>query len=122
MIINADHVSLGCHRSESRTTIRIIDLPNQFCGIVVQVPVDPPRVAPADCLKNLIAAEQTPERLSWGLYNDNFTHVVYSEPQMQSYIPHSDNSTIIVQAQKGVGKTKALIELIRNKYLGYIIS
>ena len=115
MTVEGDHVTKSCFRDEDKHRVRILELPDNLKTQQLQQP-EIPKLTPKQRLEKLIAADIS-------LAKQNFVgkRDVYSEPAMRSYVKHADANAIIIQAQKGVGKTENLVKMIDEKYAGATI-
>lgn len=122
MTVHADHVTKSCHRDANKTQVRILDLPTEHQGFIVA----PPPAAPAvkltseERLQKLIDAPYTAPQLDFSKGFKQHKTDEYSEPKMRPY-DFGDSGTVVIKAQKGVGKTEALANMIREQYQGKTI-
>jgi hypothetical protein len=56
-----------------------------------------------------------PQKLHTNIFAD-FALDEYSEELMHPYSQHTSTTTLIIKAQKGVGKTEALVQMIKEQY------
>ena len=117
-IIQADHVTKSCFRDASKSRRRILELPNDRTQPVVEAPAAP-KITPQQRLEKLMAAAVVDDKLKTGVF-ENLVRIAYNEPVMRPYDTENAN-TIIIQAQKGVGKTEQLVRCIQEKYHGKTI-
>jgi hypothetical protein len=79
-----------------------------------------PKKKPVDRLRDMIASPVAPQKLHTDIFAD-FTLDEYSEESMCPYLQHTSAAILIMQAQKRVGKTEALVQMIKEQYIGKTI-
>jgi hypothetical protein len=120
MTLQSDHVTKSCLRDAERRRVRILDLPQGMQTPVLEAATPaPPKKKPVDRLRELIAKPVESQKLNTNVFGDDFVLDEYSEDKMQPYTKHASAATLIVQAQKGVGKTEELV--IKECYVGKTI-
>eukprot|EP01127_Copromyxa_protea_P023767 TRINITY_DN905_c0_g1_i2.p1 TRINITY_DN905_c0_g1~~TRINITY_DN905_c0_g1_i2.p1 ORF type:complete len:495 (+),score=58.69 TRINITY_DN905_c0_g1_i2:531-2015(+) len=119
MTLHASKVTRGCLRDGTKTHVDVLDLPADMT-VAVEPAAETTRLTSAERLKKLVEMPAKENKLLLEAYNENLEMVCYDEPKMRPY-PGEDVPTIIIQAQKGVGKTENLVKLIREEYAGKTI-
>jgi hypothetical protein len=95
--------------------VQILELTGEQLIELPQATPAPPKKKPAERLQELIAQTLAPVNLKTDLFA-NFTLDKYSAEKMQPYSKHANTATMIIHAQKGVGKTEALVDLIQEQF------
>jgi len=119
--IHPAYVTKSCMRDPTHHQVSILELPVAHqTPVAIENPPAAPSLTPAQRLANELAAPVKPSKLAhWGIPNARC--VEYCEPKMRPYAEYAGASTVLVCAQKGVGKTEALFAMINECYAGGVI-
>jgi hypothetical protein len=120
MTLESDHVTKSCLRDPGCRRVRILELPQGKQTPVLNAAPTLPKKKPGDRLHDMIASPVVPQKLHTDIFAD-FALDEYSEESMRPYLQHTSAATLIIQAQKGVGKTEALVQIIQEHYVGKTI-